>query len=113
MQEHLDQNLLEAKKKIEWLAKIQHNSTFLEDDYLDGYKGVFLIFYQRVYKDSQTSDKNVSGSSPGSGDGREGTEPTKAAILGQDEMELALEFMATVQAYFKGIHLRFRMYMAV
>lgn len=84
--------------------KIQLNSSLLEDPSITGLKGVFLIFYRRDYRDFQASG-DVSGGAPGLGNGREGAEPTKVVILEKDKMDPALEFMATVQAYFQGMHL--------
>lgn len=128
MHEHLGQCLSEAKKKIDWLMKIQYDPFTLNNHYLADYKEKFMTYYRRIRKDSKTNNNRslravLSASAFRSNErpAVEVVDPTAAALsalanlgfhglkgedlgklLGQDKMEPALEVMATVRAYFQG-----------
>jgi hypothetical protein len=121
--------LFETKKGVEWLARIQHsrNSFLLDDRDLAVFRQNFLMYYRRIHRDYQRDDNTISGNLPDLGDGSTKQNNHVAAALsalaklgfhglkvedlerlvGQDKMEPALKVMATVQAYFQGVHFRF------
>lgn len=125
MHEHLGQCLSEAKKKVEWLMKIQRDPFTLNNHYLMDYKAKFLTYYRRVREDSKKSDIDLGGkrlfdSFPPaevaptnenvahalSALAKLGYHGLKAEdlgkLLGHQNMEPAMEVMATVRAYFQG-----------
>lgn len=120
IQEHLTQCLLGAKEKINWLMKIQHEPFTLNDHYLADYAEKFRTYYRRVRKDSKTNNNNLGAErrdSDKSPDEEQTTEALSALaklgyhglkgedlakLLEQDDMEPALDIMATVRGYFQG-----------
>lgn len=90
MQDDLNHNLLEAKRKINWLLEIQREPSFIDNLYpaLPRVKEGCLIYYRRTLSvNSKTNGKIASGD--------------------REDIESILEIMATTRAYFEGMLLRF------